>query len=646
MQGIIAARLDALSPAEKALLQDAAVVGKVFWLGALAAIGRPRAAELDEPLHALERKEFVRRERRSAVAGETQYAFRHVLVRDVAYGQIPRGRRAEKHRLAAEWIESLASDRSEDRVEMLAHHYLEAISLAKAAGVDASALRAPAATALVEATHRAESLNASPIVLEHGRAALELLPVDDPRRPKVLFAVAWAQWLLDELEPTVAEEARDAFLAAGNVEEAAAAETLLGRLFWIRGDGEGSRAHSRAAFALVEGRPPSPGKARVYAARARNVFIAGNVTDGLEYAHEALPLVEEIGSDELVSHVLTTRGMCRVSLGDPGGIDDLRRSVELADATNLPETILNACNNLANMLWRLGDLDAASEALAHGRASAERFGVKASLRWLLGEDMLSHSLRGEWDEALAIADDIVTAAAETPHYHEGPARMMRSEILLGRGAVEGALADSERGLELAREAGDLQLVGPALLYRARVLYGAGRAAEADGLIREVLDEHDLGDVWLHGLGLLLAELGRGDEYLAAVGEDTSTPWLEAARAAAAGEFQRAAAIFGGFGARFSEAQARLLAARRSPPRDATPKQSPSWRRPSRTSTASEPRRSCAAARHWEEPRRHGARDEPVARLPLRGSRTWFETRPPEPGSAGFAELSRTPCSRP
>ena len=56
---------------------------------------RPRIdARVDEHLHALERKEFLRRERRSAVGGETQYAFRHVLVRDVAYGQIPRARAA------------------------------------------------------------------------------------------------------------------------------------------------------------------------------------------------------------------------------------------------------------------------------------------------------------------------------------------------------------------------------------------------------------------------------------------------------------------------------------------------------------------------------------------------------------------------
>ena len=94
VQGIIAARLDALAAEEKDLVQDAAVLGTVFWLGGLVA-GRTRWS-VEELLHTLERKEFVRRERRSSVAGELEYAFRHALVRDVAYEQIPRARRAAK----------------------------------------------------------------------------------------------------------------------------------------------------------------------------------------------------------------------------------------------------------------------------------------------------------------------------------------------------------------------------------------------------------------------------------------------------------------------------------------------------------------------------------------------------------------------
>ena len=89
VQGIIAGRLDGLSPEQKRLLQDASVVGKVFWSAALVGLGGDDQREPEQVLHALERKDLVQRARRSSVTGSDEYSFRHVLVRDVAYGQIP-----------------------------------------------------------------------------------------------------------------------------------------------------------------------------------------------------------------------------------------------------------------------------------------------------------------------------------------------------------------------------------------------------------------------------------------------------------------------------------------------------------------------------------------------------------------------------
>ncbi len=98
IQGIVAARVDLLPPGEKELLQNAAVLGKVFWSDALASIGGIEPWALDESLRSLERKEFVRREQRSAVAGASQHAFVHALVRDTTYGQLPRSARADPSR--------------------------------------------------------------------------------------------------------------------------------------------------------------------------------------------------------------------------------------------------------------------------------------------------------------------------------------------------------------------------------------------------------------------------------------------------------------------------------------------------------------------------------------------------------------------
>jgi len=559
VQGMIAARLDALAADEKDLIQNAAVIGKVFWSGGLAAVGGSAPSAPEAALHTLERKEFIRRERRSAVAGEAQYAFLHALVRDVAYGQIPRAARVDKHRRAAEWIESLALDRTDDRAEMLAQHYVEAIALARAAGLDTDSLREPAVRALTEATRRAEALNAWAGAAEFARAALDLLGADDPRRAELLLALGRARWMTGEDAVEQLLAASDAFQAQDEVEAAAEAEVLLGRIVWGRGDSERAEAHSTAAAALVEGRPPSPAQARVLAQQARNAFISGDPRRGLELAQRVLPLVEQVAGDELVSHVLNTIGMSRVSAGDPAGIEDLRRSAELAESANAPVALHNALNNLANMLWQVGELEAASVCLKEARAADERFGYSAGLRWLVGEDLLDHHLRGEWNEALALADDVIAAAEDSPHYHEGPARMVRAEIVLSRGDVHGALADSERALALARAAKDAQQVGPALMHRARALVAAGQRRESDALLAELLRDFDLTDHWLHDVGMIFAGLARGPEYLAALGgNEPGTPWIEAAQAGAAGQLGRAASIYAEIGARAAEAEARLM----------------------------------------------------------------------------------------
>ena len=121
VQALIAARLDMLTAECKRLLQDAAVQGKVFWAGALVEMSGLDPAEVERTLNELARKELVRPAQGSSMAGEAEYGFWHALVRDVAYGQIPRASRAERHQQAAVWIERKAGERVEDLADLLAH---------------------------------------------------------------------------------------------------------------------------------------------------------------------------------------------------------------------------------------------------------------------------------------------------------------------------------------------------------------------------------------------------------------------------------------------------------------------------------------------------------------------------------------------
>ena len=127
VQALIAARLDTLPPERKTLLHDASVVGKVFWTGIVAEMGDRDDSAARAGLHELARKELVRAARTSSVKDQAEYSFWHALVRDVAYSQIPRADRAQKHIAAAEWIERMAGERVTDHAELLAYHYTQAL---------------------------------------------------------------------------------------------------------------------------------------------------------------------------------------------------------------------------------------------------------------------------------------------------------------------------------------------------------------------------------------------------------------------------------------------------------------------------------------------------------------------------------------
>ena len=106
----------------------------MFWVGAVAEMSDRARDDVRRDLNELARREFVRPIRVSSVDGEDEFSFWHALVRDVAYQQIPRSPRAEKHVAAASWIEGTAGERVADHAEILVYHYDQALELATASG--------------------------------------------------------------------------------------------------------------------------------------------------------------------------------------------------------------------------------------------------------------------------------------------------------------------------------------------------------------------------------------------------------------------------------------------------------------------------------------------------------------------------------
>ncbi len=217
IQGVLAARIDLLSPTEKRVLQHAAVAGRTFWKGALAELSSEISPEaLDLALESLIDKDFlVEHERPTGILIErdVQYSFNHVLVRDVAYASIPRTRRAREHARMAEWLERVAAGRLEGFIELLAYHYHQAIvAWSQTASGQALArrparaqaqvsLRQKAVDYLILAGNEAMSKYAANQAVRHYTAALDLLngsESDALLRPHLHERLARAYFVLSD----------------------------------------------------------------------------------------------------------------------------------------------------------------------------------------------------------------------------------------------------------------------------------------------------------------------------------------------------------------------------------------------------------------------------------------------------------------
>jgi class 3 adenylate cyclase/tetratricopeptide (TPR) repeat protein len=560
VQAIIAARLDALPVPEKAVLRDASVVGRGFWPNAVAAVCGFVTEDVHLNLRSLEQKELVRRLGSSVIAGEMQYSFHHALIRDVAYAQIPRAERADKHRLAAEWVEALG--RPEDHSETIAHHYLQALQYARPSGQDEWSFAERARSALREAGDRALALNSFKSAERFYAAAVDLMETDAP--PELLFRLGTARFRAVGTGGEVLERARAQLLERGDVERAAEAEVMLAEETWMQGHGDAGFAYLEHAAALLRDAPATRSKAYVLCSLARFLRNDGRDAEAIEVGRDALAMAEQLDLDELCANALCTLGVARAETGDLGGVEDLERSIVIAQAVGSPESV-RAFLNLGSILARLGDLPRAFALHDEGHRAAERFGDLGGIRWLQAERLYADYWSGRADDALRSAEGLVREVeAGTSHRMELDARLIRGWIRLERGDVTEAEDDARRALEFARAAGDPQALFPALAFAARGAVTAGREAEGRAILDELLrswDEWDLAlpSTGLADLGIVAHEVGRSDEFVQVASTKTPTRWLDAALAASKGEFKQASELYRAIGSIPDEETARRRA---------------------------------------------------------------------------------------
>jgi class 3 adenylate cyclase/tetratricopeptide (TPR) repeat protein len=489
VQALVAARLDTLTAERKSLLHDAAVVGKVFWAGALASIGGVDETAVKEGLHELARKELVRRARISSVHGEDECSFWHLLVRDVAYQQIPRAARARKHRAAAAWIERIAAERVADHAEILVHHYGQALELTRAAGAaeDVSELEATLGRFLVMAGDRAVDLDLAKSDAFY-RWALELLPAADPRRAAVLAKAAEAAFRggrYPEAE-RVCREAIAGFRTQEEIVAQAEATAKLGNILWYRGESAEALELSREATRLLEGQPPGRELAYASVRMAAQLVMTGHQDEALDWSGNALVLAEKLGLEDHAVMARGFRGGARCGLGDLGGLEDLREALGRGLELGLGYETGVQYNNLAFELWRAEGPTEAREISGFGIEFSERRGLVRQAMWTSAESLWMLFEAGDWDELLRRADRLIEWDRGRGGSQIGVIALIeRARVLVHRGDVHEAAGLEDDFLPRARQIGDPQVLIPALTTGVLIEQACDNLPEAVQLLEEL-----------------------------------------------------------------------------------------------------------------------------------------------------------------
>jgi class 3 adenylate cyclase/tetratricopeptide (TPR) repeat protein len=489
LQALIAARLDTLSAERKAMLQDAAVIGKVFWLDALTKMGGSGSAAVLEALHELSRKELVRPARASSLAGQTEYSFWHILIRDVAYSQIPRADRIDKHRRAAAWIESVAGERIEDLAEVLAHHYTAARDLALSAGHTqmAKELEAPALRFLTLAGDRALSLDTATAEASFGRA-LELAPPGHPGRPEVL--ARWADAARQAGRHAEARQALDeavaGFRAQGDVISASRAMTTLANVLWHMGDPRPGEVAAEAVALLGSGGPVAELVA-AYAETARLDALSGRYSEAIESAEKTLAMAKDLDVEE-PAKALGYRGFGRCALGDAGGLEDLRRALDLCLERGQGREAGVWHINLAVFLLPIEGPAPSLAVIRQGIDFAEHRRITENALNMRAESLMWLTDLGSWDEVVEAARELIEKLEATGSMVSVfDSRLALARVLALKGQAQEALPLAEWALGAARRSMSPDRLARALTVAALVRLAAGKRQPAGELLAELAE---------------------------------------------------------------------------------------------------------------------------------------------------------------
>ena len=482
LQALIAARIDRLAPEAKALLQRAAVIGRIFWEGALERLS-PELESLEAPLDDLRLREFVLDEERSSIRGERAYKFKHVLIREVAYSGLSKSARAEHHARFAEWLKERAG---EELLEIRAFHLDRATALlTELDGAAPVELQREAAEALTEAGLRAFAREANRVGRQHFLRALELEPTLRRR-----YLAARAADRLSDL-PAVSREMEEVLAAAiaeGDGWTQGRALVTLAEAAVLR-EADVSAAEQMIDNALEVLEPDDHnGRYRALRARATIAWMRGDLAKEEQVMLEALELArasEHKGFESEAADELASVYLARLELDRAAPL--IEQAILLAEESGSAEARGRALRFAGQLHLQRRELDDAEAALEAAREHL----AEAGAAWSLGRTLNFAGWTAKHKGDLAKAERLFRESIRILAPLEDRATLCETqrslaELLLAQGRVD----EAERFALAARETvgpHDVSSLASTAMSLGLVRAAQGRDGEAEELLRQAYE---------------------------------------------------------------------------------------------------------------------------------------------------------------
>ena len=459
----VLARAARLSPAARAVLEAAAVIGSRLEPWLLANIVGAESMNMEE-----------------CIAGGMiqfqgdDYSFRHELARQAIVETISPERRLALHRM----ILSVLKESPETRNDLarLANH---------AEGTkDVSAVLDYAPAAAQQASSASSHREAIMLYELSLRFADSLPPA---RHAQILEAYANELRFVNRLEERrrVLEKAIDLRHELGDrLRESSDLETLA-ETFSLLGYEEESERSARAAIAVLDGLPPSRELAQAYKMQCWLRMMHRDCAEAIEWGQKGIALAERFGDFETLARIYNYSGCAMLLMDYEHGHAFMEKSLEIAREKNLPYPLAGTLNNLAWMLVELYRFDDAEQYLAEGIPYATDHGDDYHLQEMLTWKAWSRLFQGRWTEALEIASKILERQyldLET----QTCALLALARLQVRRGNASAAVLLDEV-LDLSARAGMLPRLGPTRAARAETAWLAGEDERAIDEARAAYD---------------------------------------------------------------------------------------------------------------------------------------------------------------